>query len=108
LVSGRGGKITAEQVEVESGKRKRKGRPILDQAIAEAQATGVTVLVAKIDRLSRDVEFLFNLRNSRIDFAARDLPDFSTLSLGIFFTIAQQEREHLTPDTRCSRRTSCA
>lgn len=99
-VSGRGGEIIAEHVEVESGKRKRKRRPILDQAIAEAQSTGATLLVAKVDRLSRDVEFLFNLRNSKIDFCACDLPDFSTLSLGIFATIAQHEREIISRRTR--------
>lgn len=84
--------------EVKSGKE--CNRIELNKAIDECKLTGATLLVAKLDRLSREVEFIFNLKNSGIDFVCSDMPDFNTLTLGIFATIAQYERELISDRTK--------
>jgi DNA invertase Pin-like site-specific DNA recombinase len=90
--------IIAEFTDVESGKK--ANRPELLKAIAECKATGATLIIAKLDRLSRDVEFIFALRNAGVDFKACDLPDFNTLTLGMFAVIAQHEREMISQRTK--------
>ena len=69
FVDGRGGKIIApEFVEVESGKR--DGRPELTKALKRCRVTGATLVVAKLDRLSRNAAFLMTLRDSGGEFVA--------------------------------------
>lgn len=91
FVNGLNGCILSEFTDVESGKKANRAE--LLKAIALCKATGATLIIAKLDRLSRDVEFIFALRNSGVDFKACDLPDFNTLTLGMFAVIAQHERE---------------
>jgi DNA invertase Pin-like site-specific DNA recombinase len=62
--------LIAEFVEVESGKR--SDRPKLQEALHRAKVTGATLVVAKLDRLSRNVAFLANLRESRVKFVCAD------------------------------------
>jgi DNA invertase Pin-like site-specific DNA recombinase len=83
--------LIAEYTDVESGKKDR--RPELLKAIEHAKKVGATLLIAKLDRLSRNVSFIFTLRDTKVDFKALDLPDANTLNLGIFASIAQHERE---------------
>jgi DNA invertase Pin-like site-specific DNA recombinase len=89
------GNLTHEYVEIESGKN--NNRPILEKAIQQAEKTGATLIIAKIDRLSREVSFLFQLKdriqNSGVKIKSLDIPDMNTLNLGIYGTIAQHERE---------------
>ena len=89
------GVLLREYVEIESGKN--NNRPILEKAIQEAEKTGSTLIIAKIDRLSREVSFLFQLKeriqNSGVKIKSLDIPDMNTLNLGIYGTIAQHERE---------------
>lgn len=91
-----------EFVEVESGKN--NNRPILGKAIEEAKKTGACLIIAKIDRLSRELSFLFQLRDqiqqSGIEIKSLDIPDMSTLNLGIYGTIAQHERETISKRTK--------
>jgi len=91
------GVIAQEFIEVESGKKDT--RPQLAAALAAAKATGATLLIAKLDRLSRNVGFIFALRDSGVDFVACDLPDANTLTIGIFATVAQHERELISQRT---------
>lgn len=97
-VNGANGDIVAEFTDIESGKK--ANRVELLKAIALCKATGATLIIAKLDRLSRDVEFIFALRNSGVDFKACDLPDFNTLTLGMFAVIAQHEREMISQRTK--------
>ena len=72
FVAGSGGLVIAEHVEVESGKR--SDRPQLAAAMATCRATGASLLVAKLDRLSRNVAFLSGIMESKIDFVCADNP----------------------------------
>lgn len=84
--------------EVESGKL--NGRPQLTTAIALAKVTGATLLIAKLDRLSRNASFLLALRDSGVKFVAADMPDANELTVGIMALVAQQEREAISKRTR--------
>ena len=94
----RHGRIIAEFTEIESGKK--SDRPQLAAAIEHANEHGATLLVAKLDRLARNVEFIFRLYNSETDFVAADLPDFNSLTLGVFASFAQYERERISKRTK--------
>jgi DNA invertase Pin-like site-specific DNA recombinase len=87
-----------EYVEVESGKKNQ--RPQLLAAIAEARRVGATLLIAKLDRLSRNAGFIFALRDSGVAFVCCDMPDANTLTVGLFAVIAQHERETISKRTK--------
>lgn len=89
------GTITAEFTDVESGThRDRKG---LWKAIEYCQKNKCPLVVAKLDRLARDVEFCFKVINTGIEIHFCDMPQINTLLLGVFASVAQYERE-LTSD----------
>lgn len=90
--------IVAEFIEVESGKKNL--RPKLTAAIAAAKASSAILVIAKLDRLSRNAGFIFALRDSGVDFVAADMPDANTLTVGIFAVIAQHERETISKRTK--------
>jgi DNA invertase Pin-like site-specific DNA recombinase len=95
-----GGKWTlvAEFVEVESGKR--DDRPKLAAAMALARAHGATLLIAKLDRLSREAHFLLGLQKAGVAFVAADMPQANALTVGIMALVAQQEREAISKRTK--------
>lgn len=84
-------KLLQEFTEVESGKK--RDRPKLQEAIRACQQWGAKLLIAKLDRLSRNVAFVMTLRDSGVDFVACDLPDANTLTVGMMVTFAQYEAE---------------
>lgn len=101
FVASRGGKIIApEFVETESGKR--NDRPKLQAALARCKATGATLVVAKLDRLSRNAAFLLTLRDSGVPFVAADMPEANTLTIGILAVVAQAEREAISARTKAA------
>jgi len=83
-----------EFTEVESGKK--RNRKELDAAIKLSKSLGVKLVIAKLDRLSRDVEFTFKMLNDKVDFIAADVPECNTLNIGIMSVIAQHERERIS------------
>jgi DNA invertase Pin-like site-specific DNA recombinase len=89
--------LLTEYFEIESGKKNHQ--PQLLAAIAEARRTGATLLIAKLDRLSRNAGFIFALRDSGVDFVCCDMPDANTLTVGLFAVIAQHEREMISKRT---------
>jgi DNA invertase Pin-like site-specific DNA recombinase len=92
--------ILSEFVEVESGKNNE--RPQLYKAIEAAKQKGACLLIAKLDRLSRDAAFIFTLRNTGIDFVCADMPEANTLTIGIFAVLAQHERELISSRTKAA------
>lgn len=97
---GRGCEVLGEYVEVESGKR--NDRPELARALHHAKVTGATLVVAKMDRLSRNAAFLLALRDSGAKLVAADNPDVNDMTVGILAVIAEEERKAI------SNRTSAA
>ena len=95
FIKTQGGEQVAEFKDVESGThRDRKG---LLAAIDYCKRNNCALVIAKLDRLARDVEFCFKVVNTGIEIHFCDMPQLSTLMLGIFATVAQYERE-LTSD----------
>ena len=90
--------IISEYTEIESGKNDQ--RPELIKALAHAKQTGATLLIAKLDRLSRNASFIFQLRDSGVNFVACDIPEANSLTIGIFALLAQQERELISERTK--------
>ena len=99
-LDGHGGRELATYTEVESGKNNE--RPELAKALARCRLTRATLLVAKLDRLSRNAAFLLNLKDSGVGFQALDMPEVTTLSLGVLATIAQHERETISARTKAA------
>ena len=91
FATGRGAEVLARFTEVESGKN--PNRPELTKAIQLARLTGATLVIAKLDRLSRNAAFLLTLRDSGVHFLAVDMPEANDLTVGIMARVAQAERE---------------
>jgi DNA invertase Pin-like site-specific DNA recombinase len=87
--------IVSEQ---ESGKNNE--RVGLEIAVNLCVKNGYTLLFTKLDRLSREVEFLFTLRNKGVKLRCIELPELNTLTLGIFGSVAQWERELISSRTK--------
>lgn len=90
--------LDGEFMEVESAKNNE--RIELQKAIDHSKRSGTTLLIAKLDRLSRNAAFIFKLRDEKVDFVCCDLPDANTLTIGIFATLAQHERELISKRTK--------
>lgn len=93
-------RVVGEFVEVESGGS--NDRPALAQALHLAKATGATLLIAKLDRLSRNAAFLLALRDSGVRFIAADMPNANNLTVGIMALVAEQEREAISERTKAA------
>ncbi len=92
------GRLLTEYTEIESGKR--NDRPKLAAAIKHAKVSGARLLIAKMDRLSRNAAFLLTLRDSGVRFVAADLPNADETVVGIMAVVAQNEREMIGRRTR--------
>ena len=90
--------LTGEFVEVESGKLDQ--RPQLEAALAMCELTGATLVVAKLDRLSRNVAFLAALQDSGAKFVAADMPEANELTIHIMAAVAQAERKAISKRTK--------
>lgn len=92
--------LDGEFTEVESGKN--NNRVQLQLAIDYCKQKGNTLLIPKLDRLSRNVAFIFKLRDEKVDFVCCDIPDANTLTIGIFASLAQHERELISARTKAA------
>lgn len=83
-------RVLAELTHVESGRP--NDRPELLRAIACCKAGGTALLIAKLDRLTRNVAFIFALRDSGAQFVCADMPEANALTIGVMATMAQHDR----------------
>tara|TARA_R110002050_G_scaffold299775_1_gene466350 strand:- start:13672 stop:14349 length:678 start_codon:yes stop_codon:yes gene_type:complete len=84
--------------DVESGKN--NNRPNLLQAIEDCKNSKATLLIAKLDRLSRNAAFIFTLRDSQVKFKCVDMPEANSVTIGIMAVLAQDERERISKRTK--------
>ncbi len=98
FAASRRAKVIGWFTEVESGRN--DARPELASALHLAKLTGATLVIAKLDRLSRNAVFLLTLRDSGVRFLAVDMPEANDLTVGIMALVAQQEREAISRRTK--------
>lgn len=94
------GELLAEYTEIESGKK--NDRPELAAAIRAAKQQKATLVIAKLDRLARNVAFISNLMESAADFVAVDMPHANRLTVHIMAAIAEHEREMISARTKAA------
>ena len=92
------GQLIAEYTEIESGKK--SDRPEFLKAKEHARITKSILVIAKLDRLSRDVAFIANLMKADVDFIACDMPHANKLTIQIMAVIAENEREMISQRTK--------
>ncbi|MFN9970514.1 MAG: recombinase family protein [Phycisphaerae bacterium] len=92
--------LVNEFVEVESGKRDE--RPQLAAALAACRRHKATLVIAKLDRLSRRVSFISAVMDSGVDFIAVDQPHATRLTLHILAAVAEHEREMISARTKAA------
>jgi DNA invertase Pin-like site-specific DNA recombinase len=94
------GCLLAEFTDIASGKSNE--RPELLKAIEFAKQHDAVLVIAKLDRLSRSLEYIFRLRDSGVRFICCDMPDANTLTIGIIASLAQHERELIADRTKAA------
>jgi len=94
------GKLVAEFTEVEHGTRKGNHRPQLAAALAQCRVHNATLIIAKLDRLARNVAFVSNLMESGVDFTACDFPQANRLTVHILASVAEHEAEMISTRTK--------
>jgi DNA invertase Pin-like site-specific DNA recombinase len=92
------GKVLAAFTEVESGKR--NDRPQLRKALAAARKHKATLIVAKLDRLARNVAFVSALMESKVEFKAADFPEANRLMIHILAAVAEYEAKLISDRTK--------
>ncbi|MEO1164435.1 MAG: recombinase family protein [Chloroflexota bacterium] len=96
FVQGRG-TLLAEVTEIESA---GKARPQLDHALQLCRNHKATLLIARLDRLARNVAFISNLLESNVAFQAVDMPEANRLTIHILAAVAEHEREIISTRTK--------
>lgn len=96
-----GGELAAEFTEIESGRR-HTNRPQLLAALEECRKSRAVLLIARLDRLARNVAFIANLMESGVDFIACDMPQANRLTIHILAAVAEHEREMISQRTKAA------
>nr|WP_287412374.1 recombinase family protein [Pseudodesulfovibrio sp.] len=99
-LNGGDNELLDEYVEAESGKR--DDRPKLRKALKHCKVTGATLIIAKLDRLSRNARFLLELQDSRVNFICADMPEANEMTIQIMAVMAQQERKMISQRTKAA------
>jgi DNA invertase Pin-like site-specific DNA recombinase len=94
-------KLVAEHVEVESGKHDHN-RPALHKALEACKVYGATLVIAKLDRLSRDAHFQLGLQKAGVKFVAADMPVANEMVVGVLALVAQAERRMISERTKAA------
>ena len=97
------GLLIKSYTEIESGTRgSLKKRTSIWKAIEFCKQTGATLIIAKLDRLARDVEFTVKLQNSKVKFVACDIPYANEFTIQVMAAVAQQEAKRISERTRAA------
>lgn len=92
------GILVADYCEIESGKK--NDRPQLAKSLEICKSNGYTLIVAKLDRLSRSVSFISSLTDSNVNFVCVDFPSANKFTLHLFASVAQYERDLISSRTK--------
>jgi DNA invertase Pin-like site-specific DNA recombinase len=93
-------KVVGEFTEVETGKR--ADRPQLAAALAACRLHGAKLIIAKLDRLARNVHFISGLMESKVDFVAVDFPQANRLTVHILAAVAEHEAKMISERTKAA------
>jgi DNA invertase Pin-like site-specific DNA recombinase len=96
-----GASLLSEFQEIESGKR-HTNRPQLAAALSECRRQKATLVIARLDRLARNVHFISGLMESGVDFVAVDMPQANRLTIHILAAVAEHEREAISQRTKAA------
>jgi DNA invertase Pin-like site-specific DNA recombinase len=96
--------LAGEYIEIETGKGADAidRRPELKAALAAAKRVKAPIIVAKLDRLSRDVAFIAGLMSDRVPFVCCDIPHADPFLLHIYAAVAEQERRMISARTKAA------
>lgn len=92
--------LVEQFTEIESGRV--KVRPVLEAALERAQGAGATLLIARLDRLARNVAFIANLLESGVEFVACDVPSANRLTLHVLAAVAEEEARAIAARTKAA------
>jgi DNA invertase Pin-like site-specific DNA recombinase len=99
-ILGQTGQLVTTYQEIETGKR--KDRPELLKALAHAKRSRATLIVAKLDRLARNVQFLAALMESGVDFVCCDNPHATRFTIHILAAVAEEEARQISARTKAA------
>jgi DNA invertase Pin-like site-specific DNA recombinase len=100
FLNGNDSELVGEYVEVESGRR--SDRPELGKALKASRIHRATLVVARLDRLSRNASFLLSLRDAGVDVKFADMPQADSFVVGIMAMVAQWEAEQISKRTKAA------
>tara|TARA_R100001443_G_scaffold52203_1_gene63922 strand:- start:853 stop:1659 length:807 start_codon:yes stop_codon:yes gene_type:complete len=86
--------------ECESGKKRRVNRPVFDAAVKLAKDEDATLVIAKLDRLSRNMHVITSLMESKVRFVACDMPELDEFSIHIIAAVNERERKLISKRTK--------
>ena len=95
-----GGEIVGQFIEVESGGKTDSERPQLAAALEKCKKLNAVLVCSKIDRLSRNAEFLLRLMNSRVEFVCCDIPNCDRFTISLFAILAEKEKNMISERTK--------
>jgi DNA invertase Pin-like site-specific DNA recombinase len=94
------GQLIAEVTEVEHATRRGNNRPALASALAQCRVHAATLVIAKLDRLARNVAFVSNLMESGVEFTACDFPQANRLTIHVLAAVAEHEAVMISERTK--------
>lgn len=95
-----GAEIVGQFIEVESGGKTDSERPQLAAALEKCKKENAVLVCSKIDRLSRNAEFLLRLMNSRVEFVCCDIPNCDRFTISLFAILAEKEKNMISERTK--------
>lgn len=100
FLQSKSGTLIHEYVETVSGAKNE--RAVLQKAIAHTKSINGTLVIAKLDRISRSVSFISSLMETGIDFKVAEMPDATHFQLHIYAALAQEERRLISERTKAA------